>query len=72
MLSADDPLIFKDGFTETWRNGDPEGCVMTSDDLMTSDDVMTSDGDGHGGLEDSSLGTAGLNASSLTLIYEWE
>ena len=66
MLSADDPLIFKDGFTETWRNGDPEGCVMTSDD------VMTSDGDGHGGLEDSSLGTAGLNASSLTLIYEWD
>ena len=24
----DDPLVFKDGFVETWRNGDPSGCVM--------------------------------------------
>ena len=82
-LHADDPLIFKDGFTETvsytmhkqsvaaidrtfcrrnclwlqWRNGDPSGCVMKTD--------------GDGGLRDESLGTAGLNASSLTLLYEW-
>ena len=49
---------FVDGLlVRQWRNGDPSGCVMKAD--------------GDGGLGDESLGTAGLNASSLTLLYEW-
>jgi hypothetical protein len=28
VACRDDPLVFKDGFIETWRNGDPSGCVM--------------------------------------------
>lgn len=27
-LHMADPLYFTDGFTQTWRNGDPEGCVL--------------------------------------------
>ena len=27
-LHADDPLIFHDGMSVTWRNGDPSGCIM--------------------------------------------
>ena len=58
-MHADDPLIFHNGFTETWRNGDPSGCVMRHED------------DGRLDSEARSLGTPGLNASSLSLVYEW-
>jgi hypothetical protein len=86
-LHADDPIIFHDGFVETWRNGDPEGCSMkygSADGAALAAAGIADNGAaagsaaaagvmaGGGQVAATSLGTPTLNASSLTLVYEWE
>jgi hypothetical protein len=68
-LHADDPLIFHEGMVETWRNGDPSGCVMRYGGGEQGGQGLVP-----GSVETESLlmGTAGLNVTSLALLYEWE
>ena len=70
-VHADDPLLFHDGLLQTWRNGDPSGCAM-----RYGEGARQREADGEDAvplaLGSSSLGSAGLNASSLALLYEWD